>query len=450
MNKYPTIIVLAFAVLFFGCAFSPTGAEENVDNTAVFNSEKPLSEASPAPTVESKNNQINSAGGKAEINFLSFANGAEIVKITSELNNFFYSSIQLIDGSSLRAWSSDKNQNTDQTLVLELPAKTTFKSFVFDSARAETGTSAKNVMVEVSDSGADSGFQKVLETALKERTNEQKFTVSKEIPARWVRLTIKNNYGSPASVQLGEFRGYGEQENVPTLENIGGTYKTNFGNFHVKQDGTSAVGCFDQNYGVFEGGIEGRVLKFIYRQGKEGKNQGKAVLTFSKDVEKMDGLWSGNISSKGFTGRWTGTKTSSEIGNCPHMSNLDGENAVQNSLENTLDATGRAVVYGINFDFNSDKIKEESKPTLENIVEILKKNSDWKMTVEGHTDNIGGESFNQTLSEKRAASVRKYLTENGINESRLNAVGRGMSQPIGDNESDVGRAQNRRVEIVKQ
>ena len=108
------------------------------------------------------------------------------------------------------------------------------------------------------------------------------------------------------------------------------------------------------------------------------------------------------------------------------------------------------MIYGINFDFNSDKIKDESKPTLDKIAAVLKENSGWKMTIEGHTDNVGGESYNQTLSEKRAQSVKKYLTENGISEDRLNAVGVGMSKPIAENETEAGRAQNRRVELVKQ
>ena len=119
-------------------------------------------------------------------------------------------------------------------------------------------------------------------------------------------------------------------------------------------------------------------------------------------------------------------------------------------LEKKLSEEGRAVVYGINFDFNSDKIRDESKTVLSQVVEVLKKNSEWKMTIEGHTDNIGGEKFNQVLSEKRAASVRKFLVDAGIDESRLTAKGVGMTKPIAKNTSEEGRARNRRVELVKQ
>lgn len=72
------------------------------------------------------------------------------------------------------------------------------------------------------------------------------------------------------------------------------------------------------------------------------------------------------------------------------------------------------------------------------------------MAIEGHTDNIGGESFNQTLSEKRAKSVVDYLTANGIEANRLSSSGKGLSSPIEKNDTEFGRAKNRRVELVKQ
>jgi outer membrane protein OmpA-like peptidoglycan-associated protein len=123
---------------------------------------------------------------------------------------------------------------------------------------------------------------------------------------------------------------------------------------------------------------------------------------------------------------------------------------VSSSAANSLEKNGRAVIYGINFDFNSDVIKPESRHTLEKITTLLNEHPIWRLTIEGHTDNIGGASFNQTLSEKRAAAVKKYLTNSGIEESRLNTMGMGVSQPVASNETEVGRAQNRRVELAKQ
>ena len=73
-----------------------------------------------------------------------------------------------------------------------------------------------------------------------------------------------------------------------------------------------------------------------------------------------------------------------------------------------------------------------------------------KLEIQGHTDNVGGDEYNQKLSESRATSVVTWLTNKGIAQGRLTAQGYGMKQPIADNGSDEGRAQNRRVELKKQ
>ena len=86
---------------------------------------------------------------------------------------------------------------------------------------------------------------------------------------------------------------------------------------------------------------------------------------------------------------------------------------------------------------------------LEQIAALLKENAAWKMQIEGHTDNVGGETFNQNLSDKRAEAVKDYLVKSGIGAERLQAVGKGLTAPVASNENEIGRAQNRRVELVK-
>jgi outer membrane protein OmpA-like peptidoglycan-associated protein len=107
-------------------------------------------------------------------------------------------------------------------------------------------------------------------------------------------------------------------------------------------------------------------------------------------------------------------------------------------------------VYGINFDSDSDHIKDESKPTLDSIVAMLKRKGNWKMSIEGHTDSTSTPQHNQTLSERRAASVKTYLTAAGIEASRLTTIGYGQDKPVAPNDNPIGKAQNRRVELVKQ
>jgi OOP family OmpA-OmpF porin len=120
------------------------------------------------------------------------------------------------------------------------------------------------------------------------------------------------------------------------------------------------------------------------------------------------------------------------------------------SLENSLERDHRAVIYGIYFDFNSATIKPQSATVLNTIAEVMKKNADWTLTVEGHTDNIGGNPANQDLSARRAAAVRAALIQLGISEKRLLASGFGASAPRDTNATLAGRARNRRVELTRQ
>ena len=124
--------------------------------------------------------------------------------------------------------------------------------------------------------------------------------------------------------------------------------------------------------------------------------------------------------------------------------------ADEGNLAAQLDRDCHVAVYGIQFDFNKSTIRADSEPTLQNVLGILKAQPDLKLEIQGHTDNVGGDEYNQKLSESRAASVVTWLTNNGIAPGRLTAKGYGKTQPIADNDSDEGRARNRRVELKKQ
>jgi OmpA-OmpF porin, OOP family len=119
-------------------------------------------------------------------------------------------------------------------------------------------------------------------------------------------------------------------------------------------------------------------------------------------------------------------------------------------LYDALSEKGRVATQGIYFDTGSDGIRQESAPTLKEIGTMLKEHADLKLTIEGHTDNVGKAESNQTLSEKRAAAVRQYLIDNyQIDAARLDAKGLGQTKPVGANDTAEGRQQNRRVELVK-
>jgi len=123
----------------------------------------------------------------------------------------------------------------------------------------------------------------------------------------------------------------------------------------------------------------------------------------------------------------------------------------QAKIEKELQEQGRAEVYGIYFDFDSDQLRSESEPVLAEIGEVLRKQADWKLSVEGHTDNVGGEKHNLDLSQRRAASVINALVARyQIAAGRLSPAGFGALKPKAGNDTVEGRALNRRVELVRQ
>lgn len=131
--------------------------------------------------------------------------------------------------------------------------------------------------------------------------------------------------------------------------------------------------------------------------------------------------------------------------------NLNSQMAVvaANEIERRFQTDGRVDIYGIYFDFNSATLRPESWPALDQIAAYLTAHPERGMTVIGHTDNIGGPDFNLSLSQARSASVVAALVSRyGISPGRLAELGAGLTRPVAPNDTEEGRARNRRVELV--
>lgn len=121
------------------------------------------------------------------------------------------------------------------------------------------------------------------------------------------------------------------------------------------------------------------------------------------------------------------------------------------AMAKDISSSGHVALYGIYFDTDKADLKPESQPTLQEITKLLKQDASLKLYIVGHTDNVGAFEYNVGLSERRAAAVVKELTaKHGIAAARLRPAGVGMLSPIAPNDSEQGRAKNRRVELVKQ
>jgi OOP family OmpA-OmpF porin len=111
-------------------------------------------------------------------------------------------------------------------------------------------------------------------------------------------------------------------------------------------------------------------------------------------------------------------------------------------------ASRRIVLRGLSFfDFDKTEIRPDSAPVLDAAASVLQDNPDVRISIEGHTDSIGTDEYNQGLSLRRAEAVFRYLVNRGVAPERMEAVGYGESRPVADNETEIGRQQNRRTEL---
>lgn len=390
------------------------------------------------------------AAGSEQINLTSYANGAWLLVRPAEYDES-WSAFWLLDERSSTGWASPKAAVGPHQVVIALPERSQVQRLEFDSASvdgdAAGSRSAKDIVVELSDAGPASGYAAIASVTLKPKLDKQSFNVAPAAPGRWLRLTIKSNHGSPDYVELFDVRAWGVQKSSTPAANISGTYATNFENFHIQQDGAAVTGCYEHANGLItNGGIDGAVTRFTWVQGAQGEKRGPAILAFSPDRKELFGLWWEEGDREGPGSIWKGKKVSDAVGSCPHWK---GVQEAGSQLAKDVATTGRARIYGINFDTDSDVIQTQSKPALDSIVKLAKDKPDWKFVIEGHTDATATAEHNQALSDKRATAVRAYLVSAGVAAARLSTRGLGATQPVGDNKTSVGRAQNRRVELVK-
>ena len=146
-----------------------------------------------------------------------------------------------------------------------------------------------------------------------------------------------------------------------------------------------------------------------------------------------------------------GTEAGAILNFCLDTNDIYGSNKQQlvtNKQHNFFTDTNRYIIQNLTFKSNSDIIETDSFIELNRILQFLQNNDSLKINIEGYTDNVGEEKKNINLSYNRAKSVFIYFVSQGISENRLNVHGNGSSNPIATNDTEEGRALNRRVELV--
>lgn len=163
----------------------------------------------------------------------------------------------------------------------------------------------------------------------------------------------------------------------------------------------------------------------------------------------MGGIIADNTAKGAILGAVIGGAAGAAIGRVMDRQAEDLEDKLSNA---TVERVGEGIqvtfASGILFDVDSDALRAEARSNLRQLAESLKDYDGTSVLVVGHTDSTGSDSYNQGLSERRAASARSFLVSAGLGPSRIEAAGRGETEPVATNQTVEGRQANRRVEVA--
>lgn len=443
MKRGLTVIALGAAIASFGCdklKEKMGGGDAGATSDA----------ASGATAGTASGASAGAPGKKNDENLFSAGAGAMVLSLEPE-NESNYDEWQLLDDKPGSQWMPGQEKGNVYKLTLALPQPTTVKKMSFHGA-------AKKITVEASPNpmGKD-GFVKIAEATLAgtkeagfESAKFQDIAVSKEMQARSYRVTFELTDGY---FNNNELRAYGTKHADPTLPvaNMTGTYgpmEEGLGDMLVKQQGTLVSMCTGGWH--FRGEVEGPLVKGGWWHPLSKDPPLPAALNVTPDGKLAVFLRYTGTGASSSLWKYTGAKKSADAGECPLWKDEKTAAAPVDPIAADIEKFGRTRIYGIKFDTDSDVPKPESKAVIDRVVAVLKAKPDWKITVEGHTDNTATPDYNQGLSDRRAKAVKKALETAGIAAARLDAKGFGQTKPIAPNDTTLGRAENRRVELAKQ
>jgi outer membrane protein OmpA-like peptidoglycan-associated protein len=375
----------------------------------------------------------------ARIDRLDFASGALLVSASSEYGGG-WAALRALDGGTEKGWCSEGGTPLPHTLVIELDRPYALKAIAVDNSGAQDdgypGISSRAITVYGSTESAAAGFV-TLTSFEAPRGGRKEVTLPQAAAARWLKFVIGSNWGNEEYTEMMELEGYGEPVGpAPTIE-AAGTYETTFGLMRLEQDGSKIRGCYDYRGGQLDGTISGRVLQLQWRE--EGENRTGGAIFVVQDDGALSGVY---YQSGQLQGEWEGPRA---------KPNQRAECTIAEAgLAAMLDATGKALIYGIYFDPDSAVPKPESQAALEEILSVLQAKPGLKLLVAGYTDSTNTDAYNLKLSQQRAEAVVAWLVGREVAPARLVAKGFGEAQPVADNATAAGRALNRRVELVVQ
>lgn len=379
-------------------------------------------------------------GEAAPADLLTLAEGAVVVSASFDPT----AALSLTDGNPETSWSTPITRNPlPYTFVFELRAPTVLSKVGAAGAGPRpggvAGGSAKDIVVEASSEGPDGGFAEVARFAAAD-TGETLVDAKSAGAVRWLRFTVTSTHGSDKFAYFAEAIAQGTQE--PANSSFSGTFRTaRADHIQLKQDGTLLTGCYTEQSGNTRGTLSGDVVNGVARLAWRNSRDITGTALFVIDSK-------GALNGVGYRQRsryvWGGPPAEGDAA-VPCADELAPSNPVAAALEED----GKAIIYGILFDFDQATLKPESEAALNQLLGALEGDTALSLTISGHTDSDGADAYNLDLSKRRAEAVKAWLVGKGVADGRLVAEGKGEAEPVASNDTADGRALNRRVEAAK-
>jgi outer membrane protein OmpA-like peptidoglycan-associated protein len=373
-------------------------------------------------------------------NLLTLAEGAVVTSASVDATR----ALSLTDGADGTTWTNGGPRYPGPfTFVLELRAPTVFSRVGVEGAGARpsgaAGAAARSVRIEGSSQSADAGFV-TLGTLDASDEGESLIDVVQGPPMRWLRYTIETNHGNADWTYLDGVVAYGAQ--TPPQTNFTGIYEVGSRAYvELRQQGASISGCYVEQSGHANGAISGDVVDGVARlawRRTDGPDVSGVALLVRDSQGGLNGVRYRDRSRSVWAGPPAPASVTTPCSEVPPPAN---------PVSQALHEDGIARIYGILFDFDQATIKASSEPALRQLLAALQAAPALSVDIEGHSDGVGDDAYNLSLSERRAQAVMAWLVQNGVADGRLHAVGRGETQAVASNDTADGRALNRRVEV---
>lgn len=330
------------------------------------------------------------------------------------------------------------------------------ESFIIHGLQFDTncedyeGISAKEVKVEIATSATDPEWQEF--NTYKLKANRVNSYPIEPTEIRVVRLTILSNHGHPNFTELAEFRALGKPKmGAINPIHVGGKWTSDWGNVFFDQQGTVVNGKYDWHDGfVRYGNVSRNQLSYSWDE-PEYDLQGNMIMYLNQEGTRLTGIWClrNDWSDFGFWILERTKKTPYKPLKKQKTLIASIRDEVVEDMKAEFTKYKRLNLYGISFEPGSSEISMESKETLGHFGQILLEEPNIKVRIQGHTDNIGSEIGNEKLSQQWANAVANFFKANhGIEDRRVRTEGKGESEPIAKNSTEIGRSANRRIEIL--